>query len=245
MIWRARLGAVLLAGAGCGARTELAVATSSPSPCADVGCTVPTAHGPFPTCSAWTIAGPLATVSEPEDVTAESYFTSMVPSAGGALLTWFTLNDMPTVPWRTRGVSFDGTPRSDIRTHLSFPTMGGAYTGVMSLAASGCTFGGLVDDEMSGCRFLPLDQDGAEIRGVATVVPVGSGCSDLGVAGSGFSFLTETSNGGPPFQLVTVNADGSPSATTMLPAAMANYDGRHVLHDESFLSAASRRTTAA
>jgi hypothetical protein len=93
-----------------------------------------------------------------------------VPSGDGALVSWFTISEASTAAWDTRALNLEGTPRSAIVPHLSFPTMAGVYTDVMSLAVTPqCAFGGLVDDVASGCRFLPLDGDGNEIGPVVSL----------------------------------------------------------------------------
>jgi hypothetical protein len=176
--------------------------------------------------------------SEPGVAGDESYFTSMVPNAGGVLLTWFTLDDVPTATYRTRAVGFDGAPRSDIQTHLSFPTMDGVFTGVMSLAGKGCAFAAIADDPQNGCRLLPLDGAGDETGAVVTVGAPGAGCDALGAAPAGFSFVRGPGDGSAgPLDLVTVHADGSPAGSAPLAPAMAAIGARLVLRDESFLLA--------
>jgi hypothetical protein len=216
---------------GCGARSDLESAPTSTSS----ACKVPVTSGPPAQCAGWQPAGAVTTASEPVTTGDMAYFTSLVPSAGGALITWFTLDDVPTSTWRTRAIGFDGAPRSAIRTHLSFPDMGGVDTEAMSLAGTGCAFAGLADDVANGCRFVPLDEDGAGAGPVVTVESTDMVCGDLGVAPGGYSFVSFASNGGPPLDLVSLSAAGKILATTSLPAAELAYDGRLVLRDGSFL----------
>jgi hypothetical protein len=224
---------------GCGARSDLE--SAPPASACKVSVTSGTS-GPPAQCAGWLTTGAFTTVSEPVTTGDMAYLTGMVPSAGGALITWFTLDDAPTSTWRTRAIGFDGTPRSAIGTHLSFPTMGGVYVGAMFLAGTGCAFAGLADDVANGCRFVPLDDDGAGAGPVVTVGSTGAGCVDLGVAPGGYSFVTVGGNGGPPLDLVTLSAAGTVLATTSLPAPDLGYEGRLVLRDGSFLLTTSEET---
>jgi hypothetical protein len=183
-------------------------------------------------------------VSELEPVTAVSTLTSMVPSAGGALLAWYTLDDMPMATYRTRALGFDATFRASIQTHLSFPTTGGVYTNLMSLTGSGCTFAGLADDPQNGCRFVPLDENGGETGPVATLFPGGTDCADLGLGSAGFTFMKTTGAGAAAIDLVSVSATGSAASALPIPLAEAAYGGRLVLHDSSFLVASFMETDA-
>jgi hypothetical protein len=166
------------------------------------------------------------------------YLTSLVPSGDGALISWFTISEPTMAAWDTLALNPDGTPRSAIVPHLSFPTMGGVYTDVMSLAVtSPCAFGGLVDDVASGCRFLPLDGDGHEIGPVVTLPDgMSGGCGYLGAAPDGFSYLQESPANGGPIDLVTIGADGSFRARAAL-GAFPGFGPRLVLHDGTFLLA--------
>jgi hypothetical protein len=159
----------------------------------------------------------------------------MVPSGTGALVSWFTASGASTASWETRAINLDGTPRSAIVPHLSFPTMGGVYVDVMSLAVTPqCAFGGLVDDVAAGCRFLPLDGDGNEIGPVASLPGApDAGCGALGPAPQGFSFLQESSTNGM-IELVAVGTDGSLRFRAPL-GAWPGPGTRLVLGDETFL----------
>jgi hypothetical protein len=187
----------------------------------------------------------VVTISETEPTIAMSYLTGVVPSDGGALVTWFTLDDTATATWRTRAIDFDGTARSSIQAHLSFPDMGGVYTGSMSLAGDGCAFAGLTDDVAAGCRFLPLDEDGNETGPAVTVEPSTMvGCASLGKTPDGWSFLTSPGTGPTPLDLVRVGPTGKAIATTTLPQADLAYGGRSVLRDGSFLLSTFEETDA-
>ncbi len=244
-----RAAVVYLAGvAACGARTGLLVPSSS-GPESDAGpdagtiedgsigpiCTPSLDAGRPASCTSWR-AGTEVVVSPGGTPGQMAYFTAVVPSGDGVLATWFTLtgeNDSAT--WVTRRLGFDGVPLGPARNHLGFSTDGGVYTNVMSLAGNGCAFAGVVDDPESGCRFLPLDGDGAETGPV--VVPSPDVCWDLGASGAGgFSMLTGAPSMTSSVQLLTVNSTGKPGGTaTLLPDMSAGLSPRLVLRDGSFL----------
>lgn len=222
----------LPAAQGMGAE---AGAEGGPSPMS--ACPAPLASPPAP-CSEWRIAGSDTIVSGPTVPGGGVYFTSIVPSGDGALISWFTIGEPKTASWDTRALGLDGTPRSDIVSHLSFPTMGGVYTDIMSLAVTPqCAFGGLVDDVASGCRFLPLDGNGNEI-GPVVMLPDGTsgGCGDLGPSPDGFSYLHEAATNSGTIDLVTIGTDGSPRGRAVL-GSLPGFGSRLVLHDETFLLA--------
>jgi hypothetical protein len=173
-----------------------------------------------------------------------SYFTSVVPSGDGVIATWSTLDDEPSSTWSTRPLWFDATPRAAIRTHLTFPTAGGVYVNVMSLAVSGVAFAGLVDDPLNGCRFVPLDGDGDDLGASVVVAPPGTACSDLAAVAGGFSFLSTDGSGDGRWTLSTVAADGSPRASLLLATASPSVGGRLVLRDDSFLLGTFEQTDA-
>jgi len=189
-------------------------------------------------CSTWRIAGSDAVISGPQVPGGATYLTSLVPSGDGALVTWFTASSANTAAWDTRAIHADGTPRSAVVPHLSFPTMGGVYIDVMSLAVTPqCAFGGLVDDVDAGCRFLPLDGDGNETApAVSLPAASGSGCGSLGPAPQGFSLLQEAPANSGTLDLVTVSTDGSSPRRVSL-GSVPGYGTRIVLDDETFLLA--------
>jgi hypothetical protein len=241
---------VALSFVACGARTGLLVPTGSgpeseagadaePSEDASVGpiCAPSLDAGPPATCASWS-AGTEVTVTPGGTLEQMAYFTSVVPSGDGVLATWFTLTGAGAATWVTERLGFDGMPLGPARDHLAFSTDGGIYTDVMSLAGNGCAFGGVVDDALNGCRFLPLAGDGSETG--PAVSPTSDVCWDLGAAAGGaFSMLTASgsSNGNAPVQLLTVSASGQSSATaTLLPdITSAGLSPRLVLRDGSFL----------
>jgi hypothetical protein len=190
-------------------------------------------------CTQWRIAGSDTVVYRPTMPGGGVYLTALVPSGEGALISWFSISEPTMESWDTRALNMDGTPRSAIVSHLSFPTMGGVYTDVMSLAVtSPCAFGGLVDDAASGCRFLPLDGDGNEIGPVVTLPDgMSGGCGYLGAAPDGFSYLQESPTNGGPIDLVTIGTDGSFRARAKL-GAFPGFGPRLVLHDGTFLLSA-------
>jgi hypothetical protein len=235
------LSGLLLALAACGARTGLVTPTpeadGAPPDDASVGpiCAPSLDAGPAATCSSWR-AGAEVVVSAGGVPGQMAYFTSIVPSGDGVLATWFTLTDeVAGVAWVTQRLGFDGMPLGPVRNHLAFSDDGGIYTDVMSLAASGCAFGGVVDAPTGGCRFLPLDGDGNETGPV--VSPSMDVCWDLGASPpGGFSMLTASSSENSPVQLLTVSPTGQPGATvTLLPDMTAGLSPRLVLRDGSFL----------
>jgi hypothetical protein len=243
--------AVCLSFAACGARTGLLVPAGS-SPESDAGadaepgedasvgpiCSPSLDAGPTPTCSSWR-AGSEVTVSPGGSPGQMAYFTSVVPSGDGVLATWFALTgENESATWVTQRLGFDGVPLGPARDHLAFSTDGGIYVDVMSLAGNGCAFGGVVDDEANGCRFLPLDGDGRETG--PAVSRTADVCWDLGAAADGaFSMLTASSSstGNAPVQLLTVSASGQSGATAVLlpDITSAGLSPRLVLRDGSFL----------
>ncbi len=241
---------VSLAGVlACGARTGLGVPSGGGSSEPDAGpdaaviedasvgalCTPSLDAGSAASCSSWR-AGSEVVVSPGGTPGQVAYFTSVVPSGDGVLATWFTLTgDDESATWVTRRLGFDGMPLGPARDHLAFSTDGGTYTNVMSLAGSGCAFGGVVDYPLNGCRFLPLDGDGRETG--AVVSPTADVCFDLGASASGgFSMLTGATGVNSPVQLLTVDALGQPGATaTLLPSMIPGLSPRLVLRDGTFL----------
>jgi hypothetical protein len=173
-----------------------------------------------------------------------AYLTSVVPSYGGVLVTWFSLSEATTSSWNTLALNLDGTSRSAVIPHLSFPTMGGVAVDSMSLAVTPqCAFGGLVYDVASGCRFLPLDGNGNETGAVVSVAEGMSGCGALGPAPQGFSMLVAPGGSAGMLQLVTVGVDGSFREQASLGGQPAAYE-RLVLHDETFLLASELENDA-
>ena len=269
---RARVVAICVAGVGaaCGARTgfDVPIVVSSTEPDAgpeagseaDTGsdatapqdasvgpiCSPALDGGPPAVCSSWR-AGAEVIVSGPGTPSQMSYFTSVVPSGDGVLASWFTLTSASQSTWVTRRIGFDGTPLGPARNHLSFGTSGGIYTDVMSLAGNGCAFGGLVDDAVNGCRFLPLDGDGNE-TGPATMAPALNGpaigaCFDLGASTNGkFSMLSGPTMTDPRVWLW----DNLPAAggAALLPPGFGGLSPRLVFPDESFLLSTFLETDA-
>jgi hypothetical protein len=231
--------------AACGARTGLLVPSSDAGPEPDSAPIEDASVGPLcvpgldagapPSCSSWR-ASPEVVVTPSGTSGQEAYFTSVVPSGDGMLATWFTLTGDPGSATRvTQRLGFDGMPAGAARDHLGFPTDGGVFTNVMSLAGNGCAFGGVVDDPVNGCRFLPLDGDGRETGSVTS--PTADVCWDLGASSPGsFSMITAGSSDRDPVKLLTVGASGQPGATaTLLPTMNAGLSPRLVLRDGSFL----------
>ncbi len=201
-------------------------------------CPAPTQmRSPSP-CTEWRVAGSDTVVSGPADPGDGFYLTSLVPSGDGALISWFNLSGASTASWDTLALNLDGTPRSGIVSHLSFPTMGGVYVDIMSLAVTPqCAFGGLVDDVASGCRFLPLDGDGNEVGPVVSL-PGGTdgGCSYLGPAPGGFSYLHEAPANSGVLDLATIGTDGSFHGRAVL-GTLPGFGSRITLQDQTFLLA--------
>lgn len=203
-------------------------------PCPALDASAPGARS----CRSWRIASSDTLVSGPPAPGGAVYLTALVPSGNGALISWFTAADPGTASWNTRALNLDGTPRSPIVPHLSFSTMGGVYTDVMSLAVTpSCAFGGLVDDEASGCRFIPLDGNGNE-TGPAVSLRGGmaGGCSYLGPAPDGFSYIQQSPANGGPTEVVAIGTDGSFQGHFSL-GVLPGFGTRLVLSDETFLLA--------
>ena len=231
-----------------GLELETVANEASPEAGAETGlnprgaCPAPTRQ-PSP-CTEWRITGSDTIVSGAPPSGGSISLSSLVPSGDGALVSWFTVSEANTASW-TLALHLDGTPRSALVPHLSFPTMGGVYTDVMSLAVTPqCAFGGLVDDVGgladdvgSGCHFLPLDGDGNEIGPVVSL-PDGTdgGCGDLGPAPDGFSYIHENTTNAGALDLVTIATDGSSRGRTPL-GGVLGFGTRLVLHDQSFLLA--------
>jgi len=200
--------------------------------------------GPPAICRTWR-AGAEVMVSGPGTPGQMSYFTSVVPSGDGVLASWFTLTSASQSTWVTRRIDFDGAPLGPARNHLSFGTSGGIYTDVMSLAGNGCAFGGLVDDSVNGCRFLPLDGDGNETGPVmdpAAKVALGA-CFDLAAStGGGFSMLSGPAAGDGTLLLWGI--EGGAGGTALLPSGFGGLSPRLVFPDDSFLLSTFLETDA-
>jgi hypothetical protein len=217
----AALGSVALLG--CGAREELSIPTST--------------HG----CGSWTAAGPATMVSQPKGPAA-IWFTAMIPSEGGALLTWLLVQpgaDGVGITWYTRALDLDATPRSVINSDVSRFLMGQRTPGMVVLA-NGNTFRAFVGDPDHGCSLLPLDQDGAATGSPVSLVgsPSTDGCVHPAAAGNGFSFIRPDSpgNGPVPLTLESIGLDGEPEASKSLGSIPAStHADRYVLEDQSFL----------
>ncbi|HEX8793898.1 MAG TPA: hypothetical protein VF765_23305 [Polyangiaceae bacterium] len=228
---------------------ERAPAVPGSEPLPEAGVTTETGPGPMSACpgpatppapcSEWRVAGSDTIVSNSTTPPGSGvYLTALVPSGNGALVSWFTISDPSAGTWDTRALNLDGTPRSAIVSHLSFPTMGGVFTDVMSLAVTPqCAFGGLVDDVASGCRFLPLDGDGNESGPVVSLSDATSGgCTYLGAAPDGFSYLQESPANGGPIDLVDIGTDGSFQGRAHL-GPLPGFGTRVVLQDQTSLIA--------
>lgn len=276
---RARVAAIGLAGVGvtCGARTGFdlpsAVSTTEPDAGSEAGseagpeveagvdatapqdasvgpiCSPALDGGPPAICTSWR-AGTEVVVSGSGTPSQMSYFTSVVPSGDGALASWFTLTGASQSTWVTQRIGFDGTPQGPARNHLSFDTSGGVDTDVMSLAGNGCAFGGLVDDTVNGCRFVPLDGDGNETGPVQDLSlngnPIGA-CFDLEpqIKG-GFSMLSgPTSMVYPSILLwgIEVGGGGVGLGVPLLSSA-PGLSPRLVLPNDSFLLSTFLETDA-
>ena len=245
---------LLLLLAACGARTGLPVPSTSSAPEADAAtdagppedasvgpiCSPSLDAGPLATCSSWR-AGAEVDVSPGGASGQMAYFTSVVPSGDGVLATWFALtDDTQPAAWVTRRLGFDGVPLGPARDHLSFATDGaGSSPNVMSLAANACAFAGVVDDPVSGCRFLPLDGDGRETAAVVspTSRTTSAGTSVRRRAEPSRCSGLQQQRRERSVQLLTVSASGQSGATAKpLPGiTSAVVSPRLVLRDGTFL----------
>ncbi len=263
---RATLASVCSAGfvsvMACGARTGLdgpgaARATGADSGIEDAGldaepdsaldasvlqdasmgaiCTVSLDSGTPAICASWRAGGEQVVSGSPVPGQT-SYFTSAVAAGDGILCAWFTLTGANESTWITRRIGFDGVPQGPPRSHLSFGTSAGVDVDVMSLAGAGCAFGGLVDDPVNGCRFLPLDGEGNEVGPAQAVQslngPPTGPCFDLGADSAGeFTLLFGPNSSDPRLWLDLVGH----GAGALLPSATVGLSPRLVFGDGSFL----------
>ncbi len=226
----------LLAGSvtACGARTPLEV----PSSIADGGAPDASAAcvetSPAPPCTSWQVAGADQLVSASSGIGDAIGLGDVVSAGCGALVAWYTLSapNAETLSWSTRSVGFDGAPRAPIEAHPSL-TLHTTSSGAISLATNGARAAGLEEDS-SGCHFLALDADGADVGAMAPQAT--SACSALAAESDGFSYLSPSAQGETPVALARIDAQGVLRATTplMVPPNRALWD-RYVFDDGTFL----------
>jgi len=155
---------------------------------------------------------------------------AVIPSHGGALVGWFSAPMAPSV--QTRALNIDGTPRSTIVSHGSFPSL--IFNGSLSLSAGpSCSFGLLAaGDGDQTCRFAALDGDGSPM-GAPVALRGYTQCDDIGRSPAGFSFLASA---GGSLDLVAVTTGAStPLGPLAQPRPPSFLGHRLVLPDESFL----------
>jgi hypothetical protein len=233
---------LLLAGStACGARTPLEVIGSSTladggvvgGPDATAACTTPTPVPAGP-CSGWRADGAEQVVSATPTIDSAIGLGDAVAAGCGVLTAWYTLTppNAQTLSWSTRSVGFDGAPRAPIEAHPSL-TLQTTGSGAFSLATNGANVAGLEVDS-SGCRFLALDTDGAEVGPITPQKDVG--CGAIAAEGDGFSYLSPSGGGGTPVTLNRVDAHGVLRSSRMLPIGPGRaLWGRYVYDDGTFL----------
>jgi hypothetical protein len=234
---RAAVLLVLAGGvAACGARTPLDVSSAivdGGDVDASTACVVTPPSPPGP-CTSWQVAGPGQLVSASSGVGDAIGLGDVVSTGCGVLVAWYTLsapND-ETLSWSTRSVGFDGAPLAPIEAHPSL-TLRTVTSGSISLATNGASVAGLEADS-SGCHFLALDAEGAD---VGAMVPQASpACGALAPESDGFSYMAPSAQWDTPVALARIDARGVLRDTTplMVAAERAFWD-RYVFDDGTFL----------
>ncbi len=239
----------------CGARTSLdasRAASSSPSPDGGVPpdggtgtCGAPAPAPPGP-CSTWQAAGPAQSLSGKPSSCAALQLTDALGTSCGVMVAWYAdemsgsggcpCPDCPpatTLTYATRVVGWDAQPVFSAQAHPALSVQSMA-SGTMELAENAGTFAAIVDDT-SGCRFVPLDDHGAD-RGR----PIALGtldCRAFAAANDGFSFLNVSMSDLTPANLQLLGPDGSfrPLVPLSMTPGRAVW-GRLVFDDGSFLT---------
>ncbi len=156
-----------------------------------------------------------------------------VASTCGVIAAWYTVARGGTVSYSTRSIAFDGTLQSDVFAHpaLSVEEIGSEN---MTLAVnSDGSIGALLVDT-AGCRFVPLDANGAERGDVVGYAYYG--CRKFAASADGFSLFVQSAQTGAMADLVGLDARGMrrTSATLYGRAGHQVWD-RLVFDDGSFL----------
>jgi hypothetical protein len=219
----------------CGARTPLEVA-SSIADGGGVDASAACAPPPSPPgpCTSWQVAGADQLVSASSGVGDAIGLGDVVSTECGVLVAWYTLSapNAETLSWSTRSIGFDGAPRAPVEAHPSL-TLHTTTSGAISLATNGAR-GAALEEDSSGCHFLALDADGADVG--ATAPQAAFACSALAAESDGFSYLIPSAQGETPVALARVDAQGALRDTTPLTVASnrALWD-RYVFDDGTFL----------
>lgn len=244
----------------CGARTPLGLYESSASIAADdagvdasppggdaSAASCPRTHPRPNSCSGWRAAGAeqiVATVPMGDAIE----LGSAAPNGCGVVVAWSerTTTAPSKVTYATRAIGFDGAPLGGVNalSALALQTNASGSIGVVANGTRSPYGAALVSDE-AGCRFLPLDTNGAS---AGSAVPFGKdGCFGLAVDGPGYSFLVPSPQFETPVTLERVDALGAARGTAKLgvPAGRAAWD-RFTFDDGSFVLSTFREdpTTA-
>jgi hypothetical protein len=222
----------LVAGiGGCGARTGFDEGPPRPgsqdasgpgASCLSGGAT----HAP---CASWKAAGPYRILAP------GGQLGSVIPVGCDVLIGWVAgspsgMNNIQ-LDWYTLLATFDGAAAGPTRRHPSLSDVTAASATFELAAGAGGAAAMAVDQ--NGCRFLPLDETGAD-RGP----PVTLGEFDcVSLAGTAASFsLLYTRDANTPTTLLTVDGSGAIlSSRTLADAPMRVLWSRLVRSDGSFL----------
>jgi hypothetical protein len=216
---------------GCGARTgfdelPLSARPDASGPDASACASGGASHAP---CASWKAAGPDRILA------AGGRLGSVIPVGCGVLVSWVAESNPGTrnsqLDWYTLLATFDGAAAGPTRRHPSLSDMS-LQSATFELAAGAGGAAALAVDG-SGCRFLPLDETGAD-RGP----PVTFGQFDcVSLAGTAASYsLLYTRDTTTPTTLLTVDGNGAPlTSRTLADAPMRVLWGRLVRSDGSFL----------
>jgi len=173
-------------------------------------------------------------ITEPPPPNSAIDISDVLANGCDVLVAWYTTTaSRPRgLAWSTRVLAFDGSPRTEVQTHpaLAAVTESG---GEMSLATNRANIAGLVTDE-TGCRFVPLAANGADAGDTVREGP--NRCLGLAAESDGFSYLTTSTQGGTPVDLVRVDARGAvrDRTTLVVPAKRAAW-ARFNFEDGSFV----------
>ena len=165
------LAGVVLAGA-CGARSQLELGASGVGGAASRGVGAgPSSTGPStssssgsgggggpPACAAWSFVSSLPTKLPNNQ--GDTLLTSVVADGPEVLIATTNVNDpSPNPTWHVISLTNDASLPGLTQAVMSRPATGVSFGG-LSLAVGPAGRGGIAWDEVHGCRFIALEQEG-------------------------------------------------------------------------------------
>ncbi len=192
---------------------------------------------PVASCDAWQAAGEPQRLSGPADPADYVQLGSAVAVDCQVLVSWVVSTDRmgeQTVRHETRLMTSSGEPAAPIEAHPSLTHDSPSWSG-LQLAVLGARIGGLSEHD-GRCVFVPLGTAGREL-GPPVEIGRDVSCRGLDAAGDGFSFVSSSTSGAPPFTLVAIDDAGRLRARTELPIlGRRTWWSRTRFADGSFLS---------